>query len=304
MPPFVDRFWLSAHPEAVLADVRWYADGRSGRLAYQAGHLPGAVFVDLDRWLAGPRTPENGRHPLPSPELFAEGMRTLGIGDDDVVVAYDDDAGAIAARLVWMLRVTGHEAALLDGGITAWDGPLETAVVTRPATAFTVADWPAALLTDIDEVSSVLLLDARPPDRFSGEVETIDARPGHVPGARNLPCRTNVGPDGRLLPDEELHARFAAVGVKEDTPWVSSCGSGVTACQNLLVAEHLGLYQGRLYPGSWSQWAATDRPAELGGDSGRHPREAARHWASARGPVPCEGGATSDQGQLTSGGRR
>jgi thiosulfate/3-mercaptopyruvate sulfurtransferase len=263
LPPYVDQSWLSAHPEAVLADVRWRLDG-TGRQAYGAGHLPGAVFVDLDSVLAAPASAELGRHPLPSPSTFAAALGALGIGDDDVVVAYDDDAGAIAARLVWMLRATGHDAALLDGGLTAWTGPVEQAEAVRPPATFTAHPWPQELLVGPDEAAAGVLLDARPAERYRGDVETTDARPGHVPGARNLPCRQNVDTSGVLLPSTQLRARFAAVGVSEATPWVSSCGSGVTACQNLLVAEHLGLPAGRLYVGSWSQWAATDRPAELG----------------------------------------
>jgi thiosulfate/3-mercaptopyruvate sulfurtransferase len=259
IPPFVDEAWLAAHPEAVLADVRWYLDGRSGKLEYRKGHLPGAVFVDLDRWLAAPPTKEDGRHPLPDPEVFAEGMRSLGIGDDSVVVAYDDDAGAEAGRLVWLLRVTGHQAALLDGGITGWEGELTQEVPEPERASFTARPWPAELVVGMDELEGVLV-DARLAERYRGEVEPIDARPGHIPGAVNVSCRANVGPDGRLLPDDELRARFEAVA----GPWVYYCGSGVTACQNLLVAEHLGLPQGRLYAGSYSQWAATDRPVETG----------------------------------------
>ena len=121
--PVVSAAWTAEHlDEVVLADVRWYLDGSPGRAAYEAGHLPGAVFVELDEWLAAHGSPERGRHPLPDPEVFARGMRELGIGDGDTVVAYDDQGGVIAARLVWMLRVTGREAALLDGGIQAWEG--------------------------------------------------------------------------------------------------------------------------------------------------------------------------------------
>jgi thiosulfate/3-mercaptopyruvate sulfurtransferase len=250
----------------VLADVRWYADGRSGREAYEAAHLPGAVFVDLDRWLAAPPSPQAGRHPLPDPEVFAEGMRQCGIADGDTVVAYDDDSGVIAARLVWMLRVTGHQAALLDGGITGWRGRREQGVVTPEPAAFTVSPWPADRLATIHEVAGTVLLDARPADRFRGENETMDPRPGHIPGALSLPCRDNSDPRGVLLPVPELRSRLAAAGVGPGADWVSSCGSGVTACHTLLVAEHLGLPAGRLYPGSWSQWAATDRPAALGAD--------------------------------------
>ncbi len=261
--PVVDPGWLGDHPEAVLADVRWYADGRSGLEAYERGHLPGAVFVDLDRWLAAPASPAAGRHPLPDPEVFAHGMREAGISDTDLVVAYDDDSGAIAARLVWMLRVTGHEAALLDGGFTGWHGRREHGPTTRPPAAFTARPWPADRLATIDEVAApgVTLLDARPGERYRGEIEPLDARPGHIPGATNVPCRDNVDHHGALLPLHELRDRLAQAGVGRDGDWVSSCGSGVTACHTLLLAEHLGLAPGRLYVGSWSQWSHTDRPA-------------------------------------------
>jgi thiosulfate/3-mercaptopyruvate sulfurtransferase len=266
--PIVDAEWLSAHPEAVLVDTRWYADGRSGREAYEAAHLPGAVFVDLDAHLAAPPSPALGRHPLPDPEVFAEGMRAAGIGDDDLVVAYDDDSGAIAARIVWMLRVTGHPAALLDGGITAWRGRRETGVTTRPTAEFAATPWPSDRLAGIDELGDGPLLDARPADRYRGENETLDPRPGHIPGARSLPARESSDDRGVLLPVPTLRTRLAAIGVDRGVAagWVSSCGSGVTACHTLLVAEHLGLPPGRLYAGSWSQWAATDRPAALGED--------------------------------------
>lgn len=263
--PVVDADWLSDHPEAVLADVRSYTDGRSGVEAYERAHLPGAVFVDLDRWLAAAPSRALGRHPLPEPAVFAEGMREAGIGDDDTVIAYDDDSGAIAARLVWMLRVTGHPAALLDGGITGWLGRREQGVLRRSRARFTESPWPAEHLASVEDAAdpAVPLLDARPAERYRGEVEPLDARPGHVPGARSLPCRENVDAKGRLLPVPELRARLTAAGADHEG-WVSYCGSGVTACHTLLVAEHLGLPTGRLYPGSWSQWAATDRPAETG----------------------------------------
>src|SRR4051812_38128606 len=169
IPPFVDTGWLAAHPGAVVCDVRWYLDGRSGREAYSAGHVPGAVFVDLDRDLAAPAGDgAAGRHPLPTPEHFAAAMARLGIGDDDTVVAYDDDRGVIAARLVWMLRVTGHAAAVLDGGIAAWRGALSTDPVTRPPARFTARPWPPERLADIDEVARTgdVLIDARAAERF------------------------------------------------------------------------------------------------------------------------------------------
>ncbi|GAC1443964.1 MAG: sulfurtransferase [Mycobacteriales bacterium] len=261
MMPFVDASWLSDHPEAVLADVRYYLDGRSGRAAYEEAHLPGAVFVDLEGALAGPASAAQGRHPLADPEVFAAGMRAAGIGQDDVVVAYDDDSGAIAARLVWMLRVTGHDAALLDGGLTAWRGRREAGVVSRSPAAFAARPWPAERLAGIDDVLGAPLLDARPANRFRGQDETVDVRAGHIPGACSLPARESSDERGLLLPVPVLRARLGAAGVAPG--WISSCGSGVTACHTLLVAEHLGLPAGRLYPGSWSQWAATDRPAGL-----------------------------------------
>lgn len=264
LAPWVDEEWLAAHPDAVVADVRWYGDGRSATDAYLAGHLPGAVLVDLDRCLAGPPSVADGLHPLPAPADFAAAMSALGIGDDDVVVAYDDDKGVLAARLVWMLRVTGHAAALLDGGWAGWTGPRETGPVTRPPAAFTARAWPQERLAEPDALLGTTVLDARPGPRFRGEVEPRDARPGHIPGARSIPCRENVGDDGRLLDLGLLRERLTGAGVSSEGDWVSSCGSGVTACHTLLLAEQLGLAAGRLYPGSWSQWAATDRPAETG----------------------------------------
>ena len=265
IPPFVDPDWLGDHPEAVLVDVRWYADGRSGRAAYEQAHLPGAVFVDLDQVLTSPPTREDGRHPMPSPERFAEGLGAAGIGADDVVVAYDDDSGAVAARLVWLLRITGQPAALLEGGIVGWRGRRASGTEVRPPVQRAPRPWPPERFADIDETASAeVVLDARPGERYRGEVEPLDARPGHIPGARSVPCRDNVDAGGRLLPVPELRSRLTAVGVDREGDWVSLCGSGVTACHTLLVAEHLGLAPGRLYPGSWSQWAATDRPAELG----------------------------------------
>src|SRR4051794_17688996 len=148
--PFVDLDWVRGQgPGVVLADVRWYVDGRSGRAEYDRGHLPGAVFVDLDRWLSGDASPQAGRHPLPDPATFAEGMAAAGIGDDDRVVAYDDAGGVIAARLVWMLRVTGHEAALLDGGLLTYERKLERTPSTRPRATFTARPWPADRVADI-----------------------------------------------------------------------------------------------------------------------------------------------------------
>jgi thiosulfate/3-mercaptopyruvate sulfurtransferase len=267
--PFVDSAWLSERlGEVVVADARSYLDGRSGREAYERGHLPGAVFVDLDTVLAAPPSPEYGRHPLPEPDAFAAGLGELGIGDEDTVIAYDDAGGVIAARLVWMLRVSGHEAAVLDGGIDAWGGSLETGAGEPGRRVFTARAWPSDLLVTADEIANAgdaVVLDARDGARYRGESEPIDPRAGHIPGARSLPVREHVGADGRLLPPGQLRMRVQGVGVDGDNQVISYCGSGVTACHNLLVLEHLGLPPGRLYPGSWSQWSADpNRPAETG----------------------------------------
>ena len=261
IPPVVDATWLAEHrDEVVLADVRWYLDGRSGRAEFEAGHLPGAVFVDLDRYLAGAAGPAVGRHPLPDPEVFARGMGEAGIGDESTVIAYDDAGGVVAARLVWLLRALGVDAALLDG-----PGELgETGPVDAPAARFTARPWPEDRLAGIDDLQDGgrVLLDARDRNRYAGEVEPVDPRPGHIPGARNLPAREMLDADQRLLPLEALRAQVAAAGVTGDSEVVASCGSGVNACHTLLVLEALGLPPGRLYPGSYSQWSHTDRPVE------------------------------------------
>jgi thiosulfate/3-mercaptopyruvate sulfurtransferase len=270
--PVVDAAWVREHrDEVVLADVRWYLDGRSGREAYDAGHLPGAVFVDLDEWLAAHGSPAEGRHPLPDPDRFAEGMAQLGIGDADTVVAYDDQGGVVAARLVWMLRATGHAAALLDGGPAAYGGPLEIAAPTRPPTTFTATPWPPDRLASIDDAAnpSNVVIDARQRERYRGDApDPVDPRAGHIPGARSLPARENLDECGRLLAVDELRQRLAHVGVGPNAGAViSSCGSGVTACHTLLVMEHAGLGRGRLYPGSWSQWSNDpERPVATGED--------------------------------------
>ena len=200
-------------------------------------------------------------------------MGRLGIGDDDVVVAYDDSGGGTAGRLVWMLRSTGHHAALLDGGLAAWPGPVETGPPgARPAASFTARPWPADALAGADEVaalatsSSAAVLDARAADRYRGDTEPVDPRAGHVPGAANAPWTGNLDPaTGRFLAPEALRSRFEALGVRPGEPVVAYCGSGVSACANLVALERAGITGARLYVASWSGWSADpDRPAATG----------------------------------------
>jgi thiosulfate/3-mercaptopyruvate sulfurtransferase len=271
--PVVSPAWLAEHLDVVVvADARSYLDGRSGREAYARGHLPGAVFVDVGGDLSTPPSPAAGRHPLPEPEDFATAMARLGIGDDDTVIAYDDAGGSMAARLVWMLRVTGRDAALLDGGIDTWPGGLTTEPSTRPPARFTARPWPPERLATIDEAARAgtdgapVLVDARAAARYRGEVEPLDPRAGHIPGAVNLPHAGNLDESGRWLPPDALRRRFedAGVGAGGEAPIVY-CGSGVTACHDLLALERAGLGPGRLFPGSWSQWSNDpDRPAATG----------------------------------------
>ncbi len=273
MDPIVGTDWLvGAGAEVALVDVRWYPDGRDPREAFASGHLPGAVLAVLEQVCSAAASDDRGRHPLPTPAAFAHALAELGIGDGDVVLAYDDAGGVLAARLVWMLRTLGHEAALLDVGLGPFPetGPGPPLPRLRPP--LTVPDrWPVRLLAEIDEVAArgddTVLIDARPAERFAGAPDPLDPRPGHIPGARSLPCRGHLGPDGHLLDDDRLRARLAAVGIDDpEQPFISSCGSGVTACHNLLVAEHLGLRGGRLHPGSWSQWSRDpSRPLATGG---------------------------------------
>ncbi|HEX4430132.1 MAG TPA: cupin domain-containing protein [Frankiaceae bacterium] len=265
--PLVSASWLDAHRDDVaVIDVRWYPDGRSGREAYDGGHIPGAVWMDLNDALAEPPSSAQGRHPLPSPERFAAGMARAGIGESTRVVAYDDSGGMAAGRLIWLLRTLGHPAALLDGGLQSWTGPLETESNAVAETEFTSRPWPSGRFASLDEVTSVpLLLDARAPERYRGDVEPLDPRAGHIPGAANAPWPANIGPDNRYHSAATLRAQLEAVGARRDQDVVVYCGSGVTACQTLLALEAAGIEGARLYPGSWSQWCADPgRPAALG----------------------------------------
>lgn len=274
----LDRLAADPSVHLVVADVRWYLDGRDGRAAYVERHLPDALWVDLEAHLAAHGLPPTeGRHPLPDPVAFAASMSSLGIGDDTVVVAYDDTGGLSAGRLVVMLRMIGRAAALLDGGLGAWvssDRP--TAVgdgagaVAGPATTFTPTPWPTDRLASADDAarqgaSGLPLIDARPFERFTGEVALIDPRPGHIPGARSAPWSAVLGDGGRFRSVEALRAHYAALGVGSGSDTIASCGSGVSACMNVLAMEHAGFASPRLFVASWSGWASDPtRPAETG----------------------------------------
>lgn len=270
IPPVVDFEWLQEHEgEVIVADARWYLDGRSGRDAYEKGHIPSAVFIDLESSLAGHGGEGLGRHPLPTPEHFAEQMSRNGIGDGATVVAYDDAGGVIAARLVWMLRTLGESAALLDGGLQSYKEDLETGSIKPVAARFSIRPWPQSRIATIDEACDArnIVLDARNRDRYQGENEPVDPRAGHIPGAINIPCRENLNPNGTFLPVPVLRQRFEAAGVGEGGSVISYCGSGVTACHNLLAMELAGFAPGRLFPGSWSQYSqAADLPVSTGSE--------------------------------------
>ena len=271
LPPIVDASDIADRTDIVLCDVRWYLDGRSGYDAYLAGHIAGAIWVNLDKHLSAHGAPGLGRHPLPTAESFAASLGSLGISPDDPVVAYDDLNGTAAGRMVWMLRVIGHDAALLDGGLGSWTGAVETAPNVRTPCDCPVRAWPDGAFVDIDQAAgagadpATVLIDARGGDRYRGETEPVDPRPGHIPGAVNVPMTDNLGPNGRFANPQALRARYEAEGVEgagaADNA-VVYCGSGVSACMDALAMEHAGLGRSQVYVGSWSQWSHTDRPAE------------------------------------------
>lgn len=262
--PLVDAGWLRDHvgsPGLVVADVRWINGGSAENVrdAFRAGHIPGAVLLDVDRDLAA--TPGSlGRHPLPDPADFAAAMGRAGIGDTTQVVAYDDAQGSLAARLWWMLDVLGRPVSVFDGGLASWNGPLEIGPAASPTHSVSVpAPWPRAAVVDADEVQRILhrgehtVLDARATERYTGEAELIDPVAGHIPGAVSAPWSHNVDPDtGRFLPAKELRRRYETLGAAAGT--VAYCGSGVTACHDLLAMRVAGIGGARLFETSWSGW--------------------------------------------------
>lgn len=286
MDGLVGTDWLAERlgaPDLRIVDVRWYLDAaRKGRDAYRAGHLPGAVFVDIDADLSAPgggRGLPAGRHPWPGEAQVGRVMGALGIGPGVTVVAYDDQSGAVAARLWYVLRAHGHDAvAVLDGGIAKWlaEGrPIETEEPAVPQRVFEARLRPGFVLPKGEMIGAHgggrLVLDARAGERYRGETEPIDPRAGHIPGARSAPFTGNLSKDPVpvFLPFAALRDRYAALGGGREEPIVY-CGSGVTACHDLL-ALHLAGLRGRLYAGSWSEWSSDPSlPVETGAGSAQN----------------------------------
>ena len=265
---------LAAGAAPLIVDCSFdLADVGAGERAFAEGHLPGAVYAHLDRDLAGAKTGRNGRHPLPARADWAATLARLGATPARAVAVYDAQGGMYAARAWWMLLWAGHRAvSVLDGGVGAWKaagGALESGAVTPVAAS---APYPIgeSLVASLDadalqkSLGRVALLDARAGERYRGEVEPLDKRAGHIPGARSRFFKDNLGADGRFKPAAELRAAFDAFGTAPSQV-VHQCGSGVTACHNLLAMEAAGLPGSALYPGSWSEWSADPaRPVAVG----------------------------------------
>lgn len=267
-PPVVDEAWVRAAQaggqDVVLADVRRYWDRRNGRAEFEKRHIAGAVWVDLDNELAARDQPAtSGRHPLPSPEAFARAMGGHGIADDTIVVAYDDTGGMTSGRMVVMLRSIGRPAAVLDGGLDGWAGPTESgpARASTPR-SFTPRPWPERLLVDGRAIAraakeSAVVLDALGNGRFMGQAGAGDVRPGHIRGTRAAPWEAALDPaTGRFRGAEELARHYRALGVESADDVINYCGSGVSACVNIVAMERAGLGHARLYVASMSGWSS------------------------------------------------
>jgi thiosulfate/3-mercaptopyruvate sulfurtransferase len=270
-----------ADPNLRVADVRWYlGQPGEGRRRYEAGHVAGAIFVDIDTDLTARSGP--GRHPLPDPAAFAERMSELGIGDEHDVVVYDDAGGTVAARLWWMLDVLGHErVAVLDGGLPAWEAaglPLTADVPSYRPVRFTVpaGGWPRTVTRGElkQRLGRAVVLDARAGARYRGDVEPIDRVAGHIPTAVSAASDGNLAGDGRFATPAALRERFATLGVSGavDSNVITSCGSGITACHNALAMRVAGLPDPLLYPGSYSDWTASGEPVATGLEPGPPPK--------------------------------
>ena len=257
--------------------MRWYlGEPGRGRQAYEAAHIPGAFYVDLEEDLSAREGP--GRHPLPDREAFAERLSNLGVGDDSVVVAYDDRGGAVASRLWWMLRSIGHERShVLDGGMAAWEAaglPLDDRTPEHRPRHLTVRpdSQPVVDRDDLrSQLGDVVALDARDGQRYRGEVEPIDPVAGHIPSATSAPYAENLDPHQRFLAPEVLAERYRNLGVEDGSEVVVYCGSGVTACHDILAIEVAGFGRAALYPGSWSDWSETGYEVATGPEPGDPP---------------------------------
>jgi thiosulfate/3-mercaptopyruvate sulfurtransferase len=276
--------WLAKHltdPDVRVCDVRWYLpiSGRSGGRVYAAGHLPGAVFLDLDHELASPDDGSAGRHPLPAKETFVAAMRRAGVGPSTHVVAYDDAGGSVAARLWWLLRAHGHaRVSLLDGGIGKWKAETRTLTTEVPVVPPGMFEscWDPASVRALDQVRAGLrhgatVLDARARERYRGDTEPVDPRPGHIPGATSAPFAESLD-QGAFRDPAEVRARFASLlGDKGEV--IASCGSGVTACHTLFVLDWTGVRpfpSAKLYVGSYSEWSRhRDLPVAVGDAPGQ-----------------------------------
>jgi thiosulfate/3-mercaptopyruvate sulfurtransferase len=265
-------------PAFIVVDCRHnLSDVDAGERAYRSGHLPGAVFLHLDRDLSGVKTGRNGRHPLPEIDALAAKLGRAGIDATRQVVSYDQNNGMAASRLWWLLHWLGHDAiAVLDGGVDRWRAegrpltselpePRPTTFVPRPAAPIATADEILRHLGD----NALLVLDARAPERYRGEAEPIDPVAGHIPGARNRPYTDNLTPQGIFKPAATLRSEYLALlGSHSPEAVVHQCGSGVTACHNALAMSVAGLPGSRLYPGSWSEWIADPaRPIARGSEA-------------------------------------
>ena len=260
--PLISAAELADAPGAAkLFDIRWsLTDPTHGISTYEAGHIPGAVFVDLDRDLTGEG---DGRHPLPAIADFTATLGRLGVGRDDHVVVYDDMNGTVAARMWWMLKSIGHKhARVLDGGIQAWNQachPLTTGI-ERPASAIYPEMEGFTGVVGHDDLAGRSIIDVRAPERYRGEQEPVDAKAGHIPGAINVPTTGNLGSNGRFLSPAELAHRYDRVPAHP----VLSCGSGVNACHAALAMELVGLGVPDIYIGSFSDWSSRDLPVHVG----------------------------------------
>jgi len=257
----------------IVVDCRYHlADRDLGRRQYVEGHIPTAVYAHLDEDLSGPPRTDAGRHPLPDPGTLSKTFGRLGIGADNQVVAYDDGSGVAASRMWWLLKFVGHDrVAVLNGGVSAWlaaGGTLRSGIETNDQASFRATpDWEKVVLLSAVP-SAALLVDSRAPERFRGEMEPIDPVAGHIPGAKNLYHADNYDAESRFLPPAVLSQRLnALLGDVSPKDAVFYCGSGVTACTNLLAMSYAGLGMGKLYAGSWSEWCSEPSNPVACGDS-------------------------------------